>query len=166
MGDRHAFAELLRRHRDHLWQTALRASITREDADDSLQDALFSAHRGAGSFRGESEVRTWLHRIVVNACLDRIRRNKLRSTVPFTDESLDEPLYARDDFASLETTLIVDAALFLLPPDQRTALVAVELEGYSVADAANLLGVPIGTIKSRCARGRRRLEEHLNSMDS
>ncbi|WP_375335993.1 RNA polymerase sigma factor SigM [Nocardia sp. SYP-A9097] len=165
-GEPHAFAELLRRHRDHLWQTALRASYTPEDAADSLQDALLSAHRGAGGFRGDSEVRSWLHRIVVNACLDRIRRNKLRRTVPLSDESVLEPLYPRDDFARLDATLVVDAALFTLPAEQRTALVAVELEGYSIAEAAVLLGVPAGTIKSRCARGRRRLEEHLKSMNT
>lgn len=163
-GDRHAFAELLRRHRDHLWQTAVRASYTPEDAADSLQDALLSAHRKAATFRGDAEVRSWLHAIVLNACLDRIRRNKLRRTVPLSDESLPEPRYARDDFAAVDTTLIVDAALFVLPADQRTALVAVELEGYSVADAAKLLGVPEGTIKSRCSRGRRRLEHHLKSL--
>ncbi|WP_232850696.1 RNA polymerase sigma factor SigM [Nocardia acididurans] len=160
-GERHAFAELLRRHRDHLWQTAVRASYSTEDAADSLQDALLSAHRGAASFRGDSEVRSWLHRIVINACLDRIRRNKLRQAVPLSDESVAEPVYARDEFAELETTLVVDAALFTLPADQRTALVAVEMEGYSVADAAALLGVPEGTVKSRCARGRRKLLEHL-----
>ncbi|MET9489120.1 RNA polymerase sigma factor SigM [Nocardia sp. NPDC006630] len=165
-GERHAFAELLRRHRDHLWQTALRASYTPEDAADSLQDALLSVHRGAGAFRGDAEVRSWLHRIVVNACLDRIRRNKLRCTVPLPDESLLEPLYARDDFASLEASLVIDAALFTLPAEQRTALVAVELEGLSIAEAAALLGVPAGTIKSRCARGRRRLEEHLHAMNT
>ncbi|MFB7720596.1 RNA polymerase sigma factor SigM [Nocardia sp. NPDC058058] len=166
LGERHAFAELLRRHRDHLWQIALRTSYTPEDAADSLQDALLSVHRCAGGFRGESEVRSWLHRIVVNACLDRIRRNKLRRTVPLSDESVLEPLCPRDDFASLEATLVVDAALFTLPAEQRTALVAVELEGYSIAEAAVLLGVPAGTIKSRCARGRRRLEEHLHSMNT
>ncbi|MBF6237922.1 RNA polymerase sigma factor SigM [Nocardia otitidiscaviarum] len=163
-GDRYAFAELLRRHRDHLWQTAVRASATPEDAADSLQDALLSAHRKAASFRGDAEVRSWLHTIVLHACLDRIRRNKLRRTVPLPDETLYEPPYARDDFAAREATLIVDAALFGLPADQRTALVAVELEGYSVADAAKLLGVPEGTIKSRCARGRRRLEQQLKSL--
>ncbi|WP_067573252.1 RNA polymerase sigma factor SigM [Nocardia acidivorans] len=165
-GERHAFAELLRRHRDHLWQTALRASYTPEDAADSLQDALLSAHRGAGGFRGDAEVRSWLHRIVVNACLDRIRRNKLRRTVPLSDESVLEPPYPRDDFARLDAALVVDAALFTLPAEQRTALVAVELEGYSIAEAAVLLGVPAGTVKSRCARGRRRLEEHLKSMNT
>ncbi|GAB4589971.1 RNA polymerase sigma factor SigM [Nocardia sp. IFM 10818] len=165
IGERHAFAELLRRHRDHLYQTALRVCRTPEDAADSLQDAMLSAHRGAASYRGDAEVRTWLHRIVVNACLDRIRRNKTRHTVTLPAESLAEHPYARDDFADLETTLVVDAALFTLPAEQRSALVAVELEGYSVADAAALLGVPVGTIKSRCARGRQRLEAHLNSMD-
>ncbi|MEC3958059.1 RNA polymerase sigma factor SigM [Nocardia sp. CDC153] len=160
-GAPYAFAELLRRHRDHLWQTALRASYSPEDADDSLQDALLSAHRGAAAFRGDAEVRSWLHRIVVNACLDRIRRNKLRRTEPLSEDVADEPRCPRDDYAALEANLLVDAALFALPADQRTALVAVELEGYSITDAAALLGIPEGTVKSRCARGRRRLAAHF-----
>lgn len=161
-GQRHAFAELLRRHNDHLWQTALRTSYTREDAADSLQDALLSAHRTAAAFRAEAEVRSWLHAIVVNACLDRIRRNKTRRAVSLSPESMPEPADERDEFARLEMSLVVDRALFSLPPDQRTALVAIDLEGYSVADAAAMLGVPEGTIKSRCARARQRLQERLD----
>jgi len=160
-GQRHAFAELLRRHNDHLWQTALRTSYTREDAADSLQDALLSAHRTAASFRAEAEVRSWLHAIVVNACLDRIRRNKTRRTVSLSPETMPEPKDTRDDIAELEMSLVIDRALFTLPEDQRAALVAVELEGRSVAETAALLGVPEGTIKSRCARGRHRLQERL-----
>ncbi|MBH0781240.1 RNA polymerase sigma factor SigM [Nocardia sp. NEAU-351] len=160
-GQRHAFAEILRRHNDHLWQTALRTSYTREDAADSLQDALLSAHRTAGSFRAEAEVRSWLHAIVVNACLDRIRRNKTRRAISLSPETMPEPVDDRDEFAELEMSLVVDRALFSLPPDQRTALVAIDLEGYSVADAAAMLGVPEGTIKSRCARARQRLQERL-----
>ncbi|WP_254189963.1 RNA polymerase sigma factor SigM [Nocardia sp. NBC_01377] len=160
-GQRHAFAEILRRHNDHLWQTALRTSYNREDAADSLQDALLSAHRTAGSFRGEAEVRSWLHAIVVNACLDRIRRNKTRRAVSLSPENMPEPAEERDEFAELEMSLVVDHALFTLPPEQRTALVAIEMAGYSVADAAAKLGVPEGTIKSRCARARQRLKERL-----
>ncbi|MGW4773298.1 RNA polymerase sigma factor SigM [Nocardia sp. NPDC004278] len=160
-GQRHAFAELLRRHNDHLWQTALRTSYTREDAADSLQDALLSAHRTAASFRAEAEVRSWLHAIVVNACLDRIRRNKIRRAVSLSAETMPEPKDTRDDIAELEMSLVIDRALFTLPEDQRAALVAVELEGRSVAETATLLGVPEGTIKSRCARGRQRLQERL-----
>lgn len=161
-GRQHAFAELLRRHHDHLWQTALRTSYTPEDAAESLQDALFSAHRTAGAFRGDSEVRSWLHSIVVNACLDRIRRIKARRAVSLTAETVPEPADDRDDYAALEMSMVIDKALFTLPADMRTALVAVELEGYSVADAARLLGVPEGTIKSRCARARLRLKNRLD----
>ena len=160
-GQRHAFAELLRRHNDHLWQTALRTSYTREDAADSLQDALLSAHRTAATFRAEAEVRSWLHAIVVNACLDRIRRNKTRRAVSLSPETMPEPKDTRDDIAELEMSLVIDRALFTLPEEQRAALVAVELEGRSVAETAALLGVPEGTIKSRCARGRQRLQERL-----
>lgn len=160
-GQRHAFNELVRRHHDHLWQTAVRTSYTREDAADSLQDALLAAHRTAASFRGESEVRSWLHRIVVNACLDRIRRNKARRALSLSPENVPEPLDDRDAYAEMEISMVVERALFALSPDQRTALVAVEMEGYSVSDAAALLGVPEGTIKSRCARGRQRLQERL-----
>ncbi len=160
-GQRHAFAELLRRHNDHLWQTALRTSYTREDAADSLQDALLSAHRTAANFRAEAEVRSWLHAIVVNACLDRIRRNRTRRAVSLSPETMPEPKDTRDDIAELEMSLVIDRALFTLPEEQRTALVAVELEGRSVAETAALLGVPEGTIKSRCARGRLRLQERL-----
>jgi len=160
-GQRHAFAELLRRHNDHLWQTALRTSYTREDAADSLQDALLSAHRTAATFRAEAEVRSWLHAIVVNACLDRIRRNRTRRAVSLSPDTMPEPKDTRDDIAELEMSLVIDRALFTLPEEQRAALVAVELEGRSVAETAALLGVPEGTIKSRCARGRQRLQERL-----
>lgn len=158
-GDKYAFAELMRRHYSHLWQVALRTSWSREDAADSLQEAMLSAHRTAATFRAEAAVRTWLHQIVVNACLDRYRRNKVRATVPLLEEDI--AVDRRDDMAHLETSLVVDKALFTLPPEQRAALVAVDLEGYSVADAAALLGIPVGTVKSRCARARLKLAERL-----
>lgn len=145
----------MRRHYDHLWQTALRTSYSREDAADALQEALLSAHRTADSFRADAAVRSWLHRIVVNACLDRIRRNKVRPTVSLADG--DEPRDDRDPIAELELSLVVHRALFTLPPDQRAAIVAVDIEGFSVAETARLLGVPEGTVKSRCARARLKL---------
>src|SRR5258707_2315844 len=74
-GDPDAFGELFLRHRDRLWAVAVRTLADPEEAADALQDAMISAFRRAGSFRGDSAVTTWLHRIVVNACLDRLRRN-------------------------------------------------------------------------------------------
>ncbi len=163
-GDSHAFAELMRRHYDHLWQTALRTSYTREDAADSLQEALLSAHRTAATFRGDAAVRSWLHTIVVNACLDRMRRNKVRPTVSLSGDDTEDPRDDRDYIADFEMSLVVDKALFSLPAEQRAALVAVDVEGYSVAETAVLLGVPEGTIKSRCARARVKLAERLEFM--
>src|SRR5882672_10054859 len=84
-GDSDAFGELFRRHRDRLWSVALRTLGDPEEAADALQDAMLSAYRAAGSFRGDSAVTTWLHRVVVNACLDRIRRRNTRPTVPLPE---------------------------------------------------------------------------------
>lgn len=160
-GDPEAFGELVRRHRDRLWAVALRTTSDPEDASDALQDALISAYRSAASFRGESAVTTWLHRVVVNACLDRMRRRKVRPTVPLPEEDgesghrgLADP---RDDLDRLELRMEIDKALAALPVDQRAAIVLVDVEGLSVAEAAEVLGVPEGTIKSRCSRGRARL---------
>ncbi|MCW2643619.1 MAG: putative polymerase ECF-subfamily sigma factor [Dactylosporangium sp.] len=151
-GDPDAFTEVVRRHRDRLWAVALRTVGDREEAADALQDALLSAYRAADRFRGDAAVTTWLHRIVVNSCLDRLRRRQARPTVPLPEvDRTVAPAVDRD------TALVVHAALAQLPPDQRAALVLVDLQGYPVADAARVLGVAEGTIKSRCARGRARL---------
>jgi RNA polymerase sigma-70 factor (ECF subfamily) len=151
-GDPEAFGELVRRHRDRLWAVALRTMGDREDAADALQDAMLSAYRAAGRFRGDSAVTTWLHRIVVNACLDRIRRQKARPTVPLPEvDTTVAPAPDRD------THLDVRAALAQLPAEQRAALVLVDVHGYAVAEVARILDVPEGTVKSRCARGRARL---------
>ncbi|WP_326550706.1 RNA polymerase sigma factor SigM [Micromonospora sp. NBC_01813] len=160
-GDPEAFAELFHRHRDRLWAVALRTLGDREEAADALQDALLSAHRGAARFRGDSAVTTWLHRIVVNACLDRLRRRKAHPTVPLPDGNHDdervrgvEPAAPAVDH---DTALVVRQALTELPPEQRAALILVDVQGYPVAEVAVILGVAEGTVKSRCARGRSRL---------
>src|SRR5512140_2000830 len=122
-GDSEAFGELFRRHRDRLWAVALRTLCDPEEAADALQDAMVSAFRRAGDFRGESAVTTWLHRIVVNASLDRLRRRAARPAVK--------------------------APLPQLPPPQRAALVGVDVPGASVAVAAAILDTSPGTVKSR-----------------
>jgi len=155
-GDREAFGELFRRHRDRLWAVALRTLGDPEDAADALQEALLAAMRGAGGYRGDAAVSSWLHRIVVNACIDRVRRRQARPTVPLTEDA-DPPARPTDPDLALD----IRAALATLPEEQRLALILVDMAGYPVADAAAALGVAEGTVKSRCARGRARLAVRL-----
>lgn len=155
-GDADAFALLLTRHQDRLWAVALAMMRNSEDAADALQDAYLRVFRRAGTFRGEAQVTTWLHRIVVNACLDRLRRIKVRAADPLPD-GLGEDVPDVDSLERWEESRRVLVALGQLSADQRAALILVDMEGYSVDEAAAMLGCPPGTVKSRCARGRARL---------
>lgn len=156
-GDTDAFAELVLRHKDRLWAVALRTMGDPDEAADALQDALLSAHRAAASFRGDAQVTTWLHRVVVNACLDRLRRAKTRPTVPLPEHDSSHPIEPTDPLAQRELAWEIQQALATLPPDQRAALVLVDVEGYPVEQVAVMLDCPTGTVKSRCARGRAKL---------
>lgn len=168
-GDPEAFGVLFKRHSGRLWAVALRITCDPDDAADALQDAMISAFRRAGDFRGESAVTTWLHRIVVNASLDLLRRRSARS-VGWSGDPDDlpvlEPQQGIDSASGTESRLDVDAALRTLPPPQRAALVLVDMLGYSVADASGILGISEGTVKSRCARGRTKLLPHLSHLRS
>lgn len=178
-GDPDAFAALVSRHRDRLWAAALRTLGDPDDASDALQDALVRAFRRADTFRGDAAVTTWLHRVVVNACLDQLRRRRARPVAPV--DPLDDPtLVARLDAGHglggpqtaepeqavlrLEQRRLVLAALATLPSEQRAALVLVDMQGWSVADAAEALDCAPGTVKSRCSRGRARLAPLLTSL--
>jgi RNA polymerase sigma-70 factor (ECF subfamily) len=155
-GDPDAFAELFRRHKDRMWAVALRTTRDPELAADCVQDGFLAAYRRAATFRGESAVTTWLHRIVVNACLDRLRRRRPESELP-ERELADR----HDEHGRTELRLDLEEALARLPEGQRAALVLVDMHAVPVAEAAAILGVAEGTIKSRCARGRAALAELL-----
>lgn len=166
-GDPDAFAELFRRHRDRLWAVAVRTLSDPEEAADALQDALISAFRNAGQFRGESAVTTWLHRVVVNACLDRVRRRAVRATDPLPEDDRAAELAAvrpPDPAEVQERRIDIMTALASLNVDQRAAIVLVDMEGYSVDEAAEILDCAPGTIKSRCARGRAKLAPQLTHL--
>ena len=174
-GDQEAFGALFLRHKDRLWAVALRIVCDPDDAADALQEAMISAFRRADNFRGDSAVTTWLHRIVVNASLDLLRRRASRRSVSWSGDpdelAVPEP---RADTATeggqtnradaVDIRLDVDTALRALPPPQRAALVLVDMLGYPVADAASILGVSEGTVKSRCARGRVRLLPYVSHL--
>jgi RNA polymerase sigma-70 factor, ECF subfamily len=172
-GDPDAFAILFRRHRDRLWAVAMRTMGNPDDAADGLQDGMIAAYRRAGSFRGDAAVTTWLHRVVVNACLDRLRAMKVRRADPLP-EDLDDVgdrgslATSTTDAADPADLAVVDerrrmvlAALDQLPAEQKAALILVDMEGYPVAEVALMLDCAVGTVKSRCSRGRSRLAHLL-----
>lgn len=178
-GDPDAFGTLFARHRDRLWAVALRTTGDPEEAADALQDAMVSAFRRADSYRADAAVTTWLHRIVVNACLDRLRRRQVRAAEPLPEEpdAFPDPTgtstgpagragdRAGDRAGTDPAELVLDTerrdrvleALGTLPPEQRAALVLVDMEGYPVEEVARILDCAPGTVKSRCSRGRLRL---------
>jgi RNA polymerase sigma-70 factor (ECF subfamily) len=172
-GDPDAFGVLFRRHRDRLWAVALRTMGNPEDASDGLQDGMIAAYRRAGSFRGDAAVTTWLHRVVVNACLDRIRAAKVRRADPLPEDlddfgdrgslvtSTSEAADPADVAVVQERRRMVLAALEQLPVEQKAALILVDMEGYPVAEVAEMLDCAVGTVKSRCSRGRARLASLL-----
>ncbi len=171
-GDTEAFGALFARHRDRLWAVALRTMGNPHDAADGLQDGLIAAYRRAGSFRGDAAVTTWLHRVVVNACLDRLRAAKVRRTEPLdsADGSAAQSGLTQNPDADPEAAAVAQeqrrrvlAALATLPVEQRAALVLVDMEGYPVSEVALMLEVAEGTVKSRCSRGRARLAQLLGN---
>ncbi|GAA1662331.1 RNA polymerase sigma factor SigM [Glycomyces endophyticus] len=167
-GDRDAFGELFRRHRGRLWAVAVRTLADPEDAAEALQDAMIKAYQAAGTFRGGAAVTTWLHRIVVNACLDRIRAAGRRPTVPLPDDGREPagaPRPTADDPQHAALRITVHRALAELPFEQRAVLVYVDMLGYPVEEVAAILKVRPGTVKSRASRARKRLAARLPDLD-
>jgi RNA polymerase sigma-70 factor (ECF subfamily) len=157
-GDPYAFEELFHRHHRQLYRLAHLTSRNPDDAADALQDAMLSAHRSAPAFRHDASVSSWLYRIVVNSCLDRLRRNKFHAATPLHDDV--HPV--GDPAPRVDTALVIERALMRLPVEQRAVVVAVDMRGYSIAETARLLGVPEGTVKSRCSRARAKLAKTLS----
>lgn len=158
-GDADAFGELYRRHRDRMWAVAVGVCGDREIAAEGVQEGFIAAFRRAESYRGDAAVTTWLHRIVVNACIDATRR--LKPTAELTEAVLAAAPPGPDRHGQVDTRLTVQQALDRLPDGQRLALVLVDMHGVPVAEAAEILEVAPGTVKSRCARGREALAADL-----
>ncbi len=161
-GDTRAFEDLARREERALYRHALRIVGTTSDAEDIVQDALFSAWRSIASFQGLS-FRAWLFRIATNRALDQLRSRKRRPELPLDppdddDVTWAEPVAAGPDLTQLvgdrEALAAVEAALGSLPAEQRTALLLRDVEGFAYEEIAVITSVEIGTVKSRIHRGR------------
>lgn len=161
-GDHAAFRDLVRHHDAGLRSLTFRLLGDASRMDDVLQDAYVRAYRGLGSFRGESSVRTWMYRITYNACLDDMRRRSRVRDLPM-DAAPDRPALGPDPGERAVLRSGLAAALAALPPDQRSAVLLVDAEGFDYAAAAKVLGVAEGTVASRVSRARATLRGALKN---
>ncbi len=163
-GDVEALSFLIKRSLPALAAIARKFTYDRESADDALQDALTTVWRKAESFNGDSKVITWLYRVIHNACVDAHRREKVRTQLNVSDEELLELTDGKSFADSSTTNLVVKEAVLSLPPDLRDPIVLVFLNQFSVEEAAKILEIPEGTVKSRCSRGKAQLAEILSEL--
>jgi RNA polymerase sigma-70 factor (ECF subfamily) len=160
-GDRAALEELLRRHHDRIAKLCRRLTGNEADAADATQEALIAVVRGLPRFDGRAAFSRWLYRVATNACLDELRRRK-RRPLPVGDR-LTEPPAPGDPASQAGARVDVDRALAQLPPDFRAAVVLRDLCELDYAEIAQVLDVPIGTVRSRIARGRAAVADVLGN---
>ncbi|HEY5903297.1 MAG TPA: sigma-70 family RNA polymerase sigma factor [Anaerolineales bacterium] len=173
-GDLEAFNQIVLAYQSFLFRTALNILGDEDAAEDATQEALISAFRGLGGFRGES-LRSWLARVVINACYDQLRHQRRRPAVPLEqydefDQEMDAAPWLLDPAATpdeqveeRELQRAVQRGLQAMPPKYRLAAILVDLQGLAYEEAAEILRVPVGTVKSRLARARLALRGSLAS---
>lgn len=159
-GDQTAFTRLMRRHEDRIFALAERVTGNRPDALEATQEAFISLFRSAETFRGTAQVSTWLYRIGLNAARDVLRRRQRAPRPEESPESLDRRSVG-DVEGAVVARVDLARALAALPEDYREAVVMYDLGGLPYDEIARLVGVPLGTVKSRISRGRRLLAAAL-----
>ncbi len=170
-GDAAAMDALLRRHYDRVHAVCRRIAGSTRDADDAAQEAMIRVVRNLDTFDGRSAFGTWVYRIATNTALDELRRRKRRPQLHVVaDDEDDGPPEAADPLADRQVEAVadrmaIDSALADLPEEFKAPVVMRDVGDLDYAEIAAALDVPIGTVKSRIARGRKMLVEQLGNRD-
>lgn len=155
---------LVERHERRVFNLALRMTGREEDARDATQDAFLTALRKLSSFRGEAAFTTWMHRVTVNACYDLLRKRQRNPLLDRGDDFLPlEPPPAPDHADDTSLSIDVQRALRRVPPDFRVVMVLHDVQDLPQDEVAAILGIPVGTVKSRLHRGRVALANALHA---
>jgi len=174
-GSLDAFNRLVLAYQDSVYAQAYRMMGESGSADDATQEAFISAYRSIRSYRGGS-FKAWLLRIVTNACYDELRRRKRRPTTPLEPvdaygDEIESPTWITDpsespeeSAARMELGMAIQKCLNHLPEDFRAVVILVDMQGLDYREAADVIGKPLGTIKSRLARARLRLRDCLQGV--
>jgi RNA polymerase sigma-70 factor (TIGR02960 family) len=176
-GDEPAFTALAERHRRELHVHCYRMLASFDEAEDAVQETFLNAWRGRSGFDGGSQFRAWLYRIATNVCLDMLRRNSRRATgmrsvaevpwiQPYPDLLLDQAAPAEEQpeavaIARETISLAFLAALQVLPPRQRAALIARDVLGWPASETASALGTSVAAANSALQRARATMQSHL-----
>ena len=161
------FSEIVENNADFAYNVAYRILRNAEDAEDAVQEAFISAYRAFSTFKGQSKASTWLYRIVVNACLMKIRKEKSR-TKYFVETGYNDTViqdWGNDpEEAAVTSELrgVIESGLLGLSPDLRAAVVLRDVQGLSPEEAAESLGTSVAAFKSRLHRGRILLRKHMS----
>ena len=164
-GDVDAFNQIVDMYQRPLYNMALRVLGDAPAAEDATQDAFFSAFRNIGRFKG-GNLKSWLFTIAANACRDVLRSRKVRRTesLDAEDVTIDPPSSTEspEDYAvRREMGQSIQQGLDSIPHDQRLALVLIDVQGFGYEEAAGVMGISVGTVKSRLSRGRARVRNFL-----
>ena len=167
-GDPGAFEELISPLEERIWRICWHYTGNREAAEDCGQEAMLRIWRSLDSYRGECALESWVYRIAANCCMDYLRKRKRDRSVsvePLREQGFDPPDPSpgtEEQAESADEHCRLREAIALLPEDQREALVMTQLEKIPYEEAARLLSVSEGTVKSRVSRAKARLKEILS----
>jgi RNA polymerase sigma-70 factor (ECF subfamily) len=164
-GNLQAFNELMAAHEDRVFGICLRVMRDRELALDAVQETFITVYRKAGKFTGESAFSTWLYRVATNTCYDQLRKIKRRAAGPLPDTTDPADPHSDAAFTAVELRPDLQRALETLGPEFHKAIVLADMEALPLQQVAEILGVPVGTIKSRVFRARRQLAAALRNQN-
>ncbi|GBD12000.1 ECF RNA polymerase sigma factor SigW [bacterium HR23] len=156
------FREVAEKHLDFVYQICLRMLGDPTEAEDAAQETFLSALRAWKTFRGQAQVSTWLYRIAVNACLQRLRRRQREQWL--SDAGQDIPTWQGDPQRAVERSELlrrIQEGLARLPPHLRVAVVLRDVQGLSTEEASKIVGVSLPAFKARLHRGRVLLRQFL-----
>jgi len=165
-GDREAFDEIMRSHEDRVFSVCMRIMSDREKALDATQDTFLTVFHKASQFKGNSALGTWIYRIAVNTCYDQIRKSQRQRAEPMPEHMDPSDPSAQEAIDSAALRPEIQEALAGIPMEFRAAVILSDIEGMSLPEVAMVLGVPVGTVKSRVFRGRRLLAKRLGNQPS
>jgi len=171
-GDLSAFDQLLRLHEKQAYNLAYRLTQNYDDANDIMQEAFIRVYNSIGSFRGDAHFSTWLYRVITNVYLDQRKREKNRAHASLEEyielddstvsRQVQDPAPRPDDLLEeKERSEAIEKAIGTLPDYQRAMLILYHLQGCSYEEISRILGMPLGTVKSRLNRARLALKEKL-----